>query len=44
MNQTIMKLEFNESLSDNSVKMIQNILRDSLGFKTNLLECYEVKP
>lgn len=31
-----LKIEFNESLSDNSIELIRTILKDSLGYKTKI--------
>ena len=38
---TTLKVKFNENLSDNSIKMIREILKGSLGFETEILEIYE---
>jgi len=35
---TKLQISFNENLSDNSIKMIKDILNDSLGFKTDIEE------
>lgn len=35
---TKLKIEFKENLSDNSIKMIKDILKNSLGFETNISE------
>jgi hypothetical protein len=34
MEKEILKIEFNESLSDSSIKLIQRILKDSLNYNT----------
>jgi hypothetical protein len=39
---TVLTLEFNESLSDSSLKMITGILKDSLGFDTKIISCEEI--
>jgi len=36
MDNTILKIKFEENLSDSSIKMIKDILSDSLGFKTEI--------
>ena len=36
--ETTLKIRFNESLSDSSIKMIKDILNDSLGYKTEIIE------
>ena len=36
--ETILKISFYESLSDSSVKMIKDILKNSLGYKTKIEE------
>ena len=36
--ETILKITFNESLSDRSIKMIKRILKDSLGYETSIKE------
>jgi len=36
--QTILKISFYESLSDSSIKMIKDILKNSLGYKTEIQE------
>ena len=41
-NKTKLEIKFQESLSDNSIKMIEEILRDSLGFKTEIKEIYNI--
>lgn len=41
--ETILKISFEESLSDSSIKQIQNILKDSLGFNTEIEELEENK-
>ena len=33
---TTLEIKFNESLSDSSIKMIKDILWNSLGFKTEI--------
>lgn len=33
---TILKISFEENLSENSIKMIKNILKNSLGFNTKI--------
>lgn len=38
---TILKIEFNESLSNSSINLIQRILKESLGYETNIIENYE---
>jgi len=38
MDETTLKIKFEENLSDNSIKMIKNILKDSLGFETEITE------
>jgi hypothetical protein len=35
---TKLEIQFKESLSDNSIKMIKDILKDSLGFETEIKE------
>ena len=35
-NNTELKIRFNENLSDSSIKMIKDILKDSLGFYTEI--------
>jgi len=35
---TTLIIKFEENLSDNSIKMIKDILKDSLGFKTKIYE------
>ena len=35
---TKLEIEFNESLSDSSIKLIQKILVESLGYKTKIKE------
>ena len=35
---TTLKIKFKENLSDNSVKMIKEILKNSLGFETEISE------
>lgn len=37
-NNTELKIKFNENLSDNSIKMIKDILSGSLGFETVIEE------
>ena len=34
--ETILKIEFDENLSDISIKLIQKVLKESLGFNTNI--------
>jgi len=34
-------IHFEENLSDNSIKMIKDILKDSLGFETKIFEVEE---
>jgi len=34
--ETILKIEFDENLSDSSIKLIQKVLKESLGFNTNI--------
>ena len=36
--ETILKISFEESLSNSSIKQIQNILKDSLDFNTEIEE------
>jgi len=36
--ETILKIKFNESLADSSIKMIKDILYDSLRYKTEIEE------
>jgi len=36
--ETILKVSFEESLSDSSIKQIQSILKNSLGFNTKIEE------
>lgn len=36
MEHTILKISFEESLSDSSIKQIQDILKNSLGFNTKI--------
>lgn len=38
MDNTTLKIIFEENLSDDSIKMIKDILQDSLGFKTEIQE------
>ena len=38
MNNTTLKIRFNESLSDSSIKLIKEILSGSLGYKTEIEE------
>lgn len=38
MEETTLKIKFNESLSDSSIKMIKDILKDSLGYETKITE------
>lgn len=38
MDNTILKIEFEENLCNNSIKMIKDILEGSLGFKTQIEE------
>lgn len=40
---SILKIKFNESLSDSSIKMIKDILYDSLRFETEIEEMEEGK-
>ena len=35
---TILRIEFNENLSDGSINMIQDIIKDSLGFENIIKE------
>lgn len=35
---TTLKIKFEENLSDNSIKMVKDILKDSLGFNTEIEE------
>jgi len=35
---TTLKINFKENLSDNSIKMIKDILKNSLGFETEITE------
>ena len=41
MDNTILKITFKENLSYNSIEMIKDILKNSLGFET---EIYELEP
>ena len=36
MENTTLKLKFNENLSENSIKMIKELLEGSLGFETEI--------
>jgi len=36
--ETILKISFEESLSDSSIRQIQGILKDSLGYNTEIEE------
>ena len=38
MTNTKLEIQFKESLSDNSIKMIKDILKDSLRFETEIKE------
>lgn len=38
---TILKIKFKENLSDSSIKMIKEILKNSLGFETEIIEVEE---
>ena len=38
MDNTILEIEFKENLSLSSIKMIKDILKDSLGFETTIKE------
>ena len=40
MARTELKIIFDESLSDSSINQIKNILKDSLGFNTEIEEIY----
>ena len=40
-NETTLKIVFEESLSQNSINLIQKILLESLGYKTEISEVYE---
>ena len=41
--ETTLKIKFEENLSDSSIKMIKDILNDSLGFKTEIKEVRQDK-
>ena len=38
---TILNIKFNENLSNNSIEMIKNLLKGSLGFETEISEVEE---